>query len=340
MERFDIYYDRDDFMDKLLSIEEKTKWNHEIPVTDLTFHEEDQAESKLSVSFASGMTFRIRRCALPTVYDRCAISGESLRKMSGKDLAEILNKAARTRNRRYCMIIIVDEQISAILSEGNSEIEYSVLKASDVFSTVQSAIWDLTDEEERSFSGAWSYEGIHAVWDTNLQKEVGGENYSVSVRLSTSDIGRGAICLAAELRNPAHRIPLMDDLKVVHRNVSSINDVNEAVSMLEMTINESLAAIGMLSRIPVNNPVNTMKRLARKVKLPKADALRVISEYEAAQGNASATALDCYKTLSDVLVFYEAHQNNPVYVQTCASNILKLAGADWIKNDLPGTFCW
>lgn len=340
MEQVLYFRDRDSFMEHLLEVEEKTSWIHEVPVQDLTFHENVISPSRLSVSFRMGSDTAVRKCAMPSVYDRCGISGDSLRHMNGKVLAGVLNAAAKTREKKYCTISVVDGLVSAILSEGKSKIQYTVLKASDVFVTTQNCLWSLIDEEERAFYGAWSYEGIHAVWDTVLQKRLGGERYYVTVGLSTSDIGRGAISISALLKSKDQRIPLMDDLGVVHRNTCTINDVYESVYMLEHCINGALEGLGRLESVEVNNPVNTMKRLARKVKLPKADSLSVIADYEKENGNTVTTALECYKTLSKVLDVYEGHQKNPVYIQTCTSNILKTMGADWKKYDLPGVFGW
>ena len=328
-----------------------SEWEEGYPIRNLVFYapSNDEVVSPAlvdTVQCGTGLTvdvgmntYGIRKCALPSMFRRCGVSGDALNSVTKKELALILNTCGKTR-RGKTKISVVDGKVSAFLSDDGNGLNYSILPSADVFRLTEEKIAELLGEDSDEFFGVWSFEGIKCRWKLPIKKYLEGEEYKIQLTLSTSDVGTGAVEYSAALVGKGVTIPLVNPCKVSHRLASQEEDISEVLEMMDAMINDGLRNIDDLKKITITNPVNTLKRVMKTVKLPQAKSLEVIEEYEASYAGGGDNACNLYLSASKVVNLYARSQPNVLYQNVVRNNVLKLLGIDWKKYDLPGTFSW
>lgn len=283
--------------------------------------------------------YGVRECAMQSMFRRCGIAGEALNNVKKQDLAEILNTCAATRTGNT-MISVVNGKISAFLSDDGNKLNYSILPSAEVFRMTEERIAMMVGDDPDSFYGVWKYDGIHCRWKLPIKKDLDGQDYAVQLSLSTSDVGLSAITYSAALVGNGKTIPIVSPTAVQHRLASQADDVCQVLDMMEAMIDDSINNLTRMENIIVTNPVNTMRRVMKFVKLPKGLSTKVIASYEKTYSGGSDTAKNLYLKIADVVNVYARSQKNMRYQNVVRNNVLKVQGLDWSKFDLPGTFSW
>lgn len=343
---FNDSYEMEQYMSEISS-----DWVHGYPVETLEFSSPSNDSrmtqevqdtlvngTKLLVK-VNGNTYGVRECALPSMFRRCGIQGEALNNLTKQDLADILTRCARTRSGN-CKISVVNGKISAFLSDDGNKLNYSVLPSADVFRMTEERIAMMVGDDPDSFYGVWKFDGINCRWKLPIEKDLDGQDYQIQLSLSTSDVGTGAIEYTVALVGKGKTIPIVSPIKVHHRLASQADDVAQVLEMLEVMIDDSISRLEKMESINVTNPVNTMRRVMKFVKLPKALSHKIIASYEKSYLGGSDTAKNLYLSIADVVNVYAKEQGNMKYQNVVRNNVLKVQGIDWSKFDLPGTFSW
>lgn len=337
----------DDFQNRLNEVEEATEWKNvsinnldvcsvAIPVTEEEVDTTINGSGLFLNDFENGLRTGIRTCALRTLYTNLGLGGELMKKLDHDDMEEYVGfgiaKNRKHRPKLTFKVPVVEGKINAFLSSG-----YANLPAPIVFEEALKHFREKTMEDEFKFNGYWSYAQCAGEYFLPIKKEVAGEEYNVVLVVKTSDAGYSSINLSAYLTDEKGRkqLPIMSDISSIHKgNSATITRLEEMFDMADGAVDDGVKKINKLLHINITNPINTMKRVAKEVGLPKKDTLFVIEGFE---DTGVVTALDCYFALAQILedesATFSAKERNQ-------GNIYKLLGINWERFDLPGEFAW
>ena len=124
----------------------------------------------------------------------------------------------------------------------------------------------------------------------------------------------------------------MSDLSLIHKGIDE-EKLIKLIKMLDGAIDTGVKKLNRLLLVNIYNPKATMKRVAKKVNLPKKDTLQLIEEYEPTVVN---TAFDLYMQLSKLLNNTHGWSQK----EKLQGDLYKLLGIDWGSYDLAGDYPW
>lgn len=318
----------------LKNLNEKTSWERKNDINKLFFSSSDGTmfvETK-------GKSYELRDCAKESVFERLGMEGEVLNRLPKDVLAHFMSEVAKVRTG-YGQMVIVDGKVDAILSDNATGIDYASIPAFRVFEETQQWIWENT-EGICSFKGAWTHEYVYGKWYTNDELPSSSATFpkKLAITLSTSDIGKAAVCFSASLYVPKTRyeLPLCGEIKIDHRGETQMLAVFEALNMMLETITNG-EDIQKLEDILIDNPRNAYLRVCKKLRLPKKASYEVMKKSSKAIEDCR-TALDIYIYMGQIPDHYSGKgMNNEGRL---LSEIYKAIGVDWHEYDIPGDFSW
>ena len=362
-----------DMVSFLETTQENTEWR-EVPVENVSIEGIDSMDdldggisdadedtinngTKLFLN-VDGERFPIRACGISSIEDRAGVAGEFLKRLDPKELASvvtlgmskanILTRAATGKRSEDAKgkICLVNGKVSAFLSANGGNNEYAVQPSLDILRMAEEAVAKLSDPMD--FRGSFSYSEVYAKWlltktlDGVVPRDDTGLPYHVAITMATSDIGVGSVRLSASLirERSIQEIPLVGEEKIIHRNGITAGDVQEAVDKVSAGIEKNAKKLAALDGVLVENPVSTMKRVAKACKLPKKSVMEVINKYEAVNGNKPMSALECFTIISRCTEGYKLVQKNPAMQALLQRNLLKASAMNWHAYDIPGEFNW
>lgn len=305
-----------------------------------------------------GERLPVRACGLASITDRAGVAGEFLKRLNPKELAGVITLAMskanvltrassgkRSENAKG-KICMVNGKVSAFLSANGGNNEYAVQPSLEILGMAEEAIAKLSDPMD--FKGSFSYSEVYAKWlltktlDGVIPGDDTGLPYHVAITMATSDIGVGSVRISASLirEKSLYEFPLVGEEKIIHRNGINSKDIKEAVDKVSAGIEKNAEKLTALDSVLVENPVSTMKRIAKACKLPKKSVLEVISKHEAVNGNKPISALECYSVIARCTEGYKLVQKNPSMQALLQRNLLKACAMNWHAYDIPGEFNW
>lgn len=331
-EKETLFSSSNELQEHLLLINQKTRLFRDQDVNGLDFTaDEDKLLCKIP---GTGHFYPLRDCSKKSLFERLSISGESLSQIGKEELALILNICAASKEGKKAQICLVDDQIDAILSDNKTNNDYTSLPANELVFTVQEWLWT-NFGPEIEFKGSWTHSYIFAKWILEDTFTVLGDTYNLAITVSTSDIGQGSIIMKASLAKGEREMPICDDVVINHRTASKPSDITEGLNMLLNATKGMVETLGRLESIAISYPDTTLKRVAKKIGLPKG------TFYMSIKFPVTATnALECYLELTKLSEEYAHTQDSMKYQNTLNKNIWKAAGIDWAAYDLPGDFNW
>ncbi len=360
MGSYQFYGSEDEFTDVLAVREEHTERVPKVHISDFRFSDgmslnlgsmtSEQSECLFSgtglfmtFSSSTGREYAgipIRDAAFASLFDRIGITGTAIARMQSDRQAVVMDYAAECNSPgRFAQIIMVDGMVNAVLSDDNTHSDAVSFPLIEVFREYMRYIWsDISPGGISSFSGYHGYEGIDVRLLLPEERFMDGFRFRLETTLTASDIGQGAVAVGANLIGNGRCIPLMDPVRTEHRKTSDINRIFESYSMLSSAIAEGIQRTDHLKEIELRWPVDAMRRFSKKAHLPKGLVMKVTDAYEKTH-TGTATALDCYVTLSQVPVLYASADSSPAWERRIRSNLCKGIFADWQEYDMPG-FSW
>ena len=87
---------------------------------------------------------------------------------------------------------------------------------------------------------------------------------------------------------------------VEHRRQSTVPDFVDSLEMLFAQFGDSVAQLSKLLTIHLDNPVNAMTAVCKKLAMPKKAAMEAIAMFEAANGNMPASAHDVFMAMQEI----------------------------------------
>lgn len=327
-----VFTSSSEFQDFLFGVNQKTTLFRNQNVSELVFVNKDK-ELYCSIP-ESGAYYPLRDCAKSSLYERLSISGDSLNIIGLNDLTTILNICKRIKTDKQAQICLVDGAIDAILSDNATGNDFTSLPANELVYTVQEWIWTHFGSEV-DFNASWTHSYIYARWLLDYTKEIGGIDYNFALTVSTSDIGNGSIILRLTLINGSKEIPLCDNVVISHRTESKISDISEGLDMLLSMAKGDNEVFKQLKDTKIMYPDTTLKRIAKKAKLPKRTFYNAV-EFPVIASN----ALECYLILSSITEEYAKSQESFKYRDVLTQNVWKTARMNWSAYDMAGEFNW
>ena len=335
-----------DFEERLRETEAETNWidieinnldvsKQFIPVTEAEIDTNENGTKLFVQDYESQTRTPIRTCALRTLYSNLGLGGELMKKLDLDDMEEYvcfgISKNRKHRPKLTFKVPVVDGKVNAFLSEG-----YANLPAPIIFEEAHKHFEDKINSAEFKFNGYWSYYQCAGEYFLPIKKVVAGQEYSVVLVVKTSDAGYSSVNLSAYLSDGRNKqLPIMSDISTIHKgNAASVERLKEMFNMADGAVDDGVKKLNKLLHIIIENPKNTMKRVAKEVGLPKKDSLTIIDSFE---DEGFCTAFDCYVELSKIL---EDDTDTLSVRERNQGNLLKLLGITWERFDIPGEYAW
>ena len=271
-------------------------------------------------------TENARTCALRSLYERYGVNAPILEWIPASERATVLNYAAKYVGHKPMQCPVVYGKINAFLS--NTYTPFPAYKLFEKISAIESV------DAASGFQGYWNYEGCEAVYRLSTKKKLGDNEFPVSMRIRTSDIGESSVSFRGEIWNGRYSVPIMSDVFIVHKGSNVEASIDQMVESVDYIINNNLLKLARLMTIPVENPTACAKRAAKYAHLPKRMALEILQNWEPDVHTTSA--FDVYMTLSEVI---EKAPGEKEKIRS-GGDLAKLIGANWNDFDLPGEFAW
>lgn len=324
----------EDLIIYLKDLNERTSWKRKTDINKLIFSSNDG----LMFVETSGKLYELRDCAKESVFERLGMEGEVLNRLPKDVLAHFMSEAAKVRTG-YGQMAIVDGKVDAILSDNATGIDYTSIPAFRIFEETQQWIWENT-EGLYTFKGAWTHAYVYGKWYTNddLFSSSSSLPKKLAITLSTSDIGKAAVCFSASLYVPetGYELPLCGEIKIDHRGEAQMPAVFEALNMMQESITNG-EDIKKLEDIPIENPRNAYLRVCKKLRLPKKASYEAMKKSDKPIEECR-TALDIYAFMGQIPDHYSGKgMNNEGRL---LSEIYKAVGVEWQDYDIPGDFSW
>jgi hypothetical protein len=325
-----------DLEEELSALECATDW-HQCRTDALTFC--DTGDS-IAVTIPDGTVADLVKSenrALESLFERLQIEGVGLKRLPYAELSQILNTVVKYATQQT-NIAVRDGKVIVCLSKGETENDYVSLNTGEILDKTRMSLYSLCGDEEEEFVGRIE-DGkyVCANFLLPIKREVNGKMYKIEVQMSTSDFGHSGVHFLASLRKDGTDLPLFER-SVLHRNKNAMKDIDDTISMLEKSIDDGKVELELMQSIRINHPSNCMRRIGKKMKLPKKSFVPVIDKKERS-GDAPCTAFELYEMLCEGLKDYQS-KANAQYVRHYQSLIKSLIGINWENYDLPGSFSW
>lgn len=312
----------------------------------------DTAENLGLAIEVGGRYFPLRDTAYKSLLDRAKISGTALPKLSRVKLAEVLNSCLAL-HKDSALLLIRDEKVAAAHS-GDTR-DYSVLEIDQLLDGLQ------TKMDERfpgnSFEGGYSDHAItSASWVLPNQKEDLLSTYEKlleaegktamaaklmpGIRFSTSDTGVASAKVSALLMGLQYPIHIGGMVAIEHRRQSKVPDFVDSLDMLFAQFGDSVSRLSRLLTIHLENPVNAMTAICKKLSMPKKAALEAIAMFEAVNGERPASAHDVFMAMQEIpfnLKISGASESKLLTLQETMARALTLRWSDY---DLAKKVSW
>ena len=298
----------------------------------------------------------IRSCAIKTILDRAQINGSALRRVSKPVLARMLNDCMRV-GKGTALVKYLDDKVSAV--HGGDKSDYAILNLSDLFR--------MTSEYLRNHYSKVQYKGgtfdhslVSAIWElsgedamietykASLKKHgVEVKKLTPSVQLASSDIGISGANLYPQLITESGRnIPLGHPLKLEHKNGATLKDFEQQLAFLYSHYQNTIQKLAALLDVHIQNPVNTMMGVMKKIGIPKKLAFEAIDLFRHQCGTDPCSAHDLYYGIAEVIFMVQVNAESDrkgtpgMKVLKMEETVMRALNIRWQEYDIPGDIIW
>ncbi len=311
----------------------------------------DTMENTRLLLKAKDKCYPVRSCAVKTILERARISGHALNKVEKPVLARILNHCIRVATGD-ALLKVSEGKLSAV--HGGDRIDYAVLEIPELFEkTVEYLTANFPGAE--FVGGFYDHSMVTALWAFPKQDElldtykqalddrgVAHDELQASLRLSTSDVGISGANLYPMLFSGVNRknITLGSPLKLEHKNGADIAKFEKNLSMIYSQYGDALKRLTALLDVEIQNPLNTMAGVMKRIGVPKKLAFEAIELYEAQHGIGYCTAHDLYLGISEVIFNMQCDGADGSKIASMEENIARALKIRWSDYDIGGELKW
>ncbi len=293
--------------------------------------------------------YPVRGCAIKSILDRAGIQGNGLKRVEKNVYARILNDLLKVANGE-ALIRFSEGKVSAVLSGDCND--YSVLDVEEIFlhsvdylnsnfkgcqylggfyeHNMVSALWELAGEDE-----------LLAAYKEELRlhgKNI--EEMKPMVRITTSDTGAGGANIFPMLVSGKENttINLGEPLRLEHRYGNDITEFDQQLKQLYSKYQLATGNLIKLLNIDIMNPVNCMRGVMDKLKIPKKYQAEAVELFKAQQGENPCTAHDIYYGISEILYMLTCEGEEGSRITRMEEIIARSLSMNWEEYDIPGTY--
>ncbi|RKI64590.1 hypothetical protein D7V91_15905 [bacterium 1xD42-67] len=299
-----------------------------------------------------GRYFPLRDTAYKSLLDRAKINGTALPKLARAKLAEVLNSCLEL-HKDSALLLIRDEKVSAAHS-GDSR-DYSVLEIDQLLDGLQKKMNERFpgNEFESGYSdhaitsASWKLPGQKADLLSTYEKLLTAEGKAAiaaklmpGIRFSTSDTGVASAKVSALLMGLQYPIHIGGIVAVEHRRQTTVLDFVDSLEMLFAQFGDSVARLSNLLTIHLDNPVNAMTAICKKLAMPKKAAIEAIAMFEAVNGNMPASAHDVFMAMQEIPFNLKISGASESKLLSLQENMARALTLRWSDYDLAKQVSW
>lgn len=293
--------------------------------------------------------YPVRGCAIKSILDRAGIQGNGLKRVEKNVYARILNDLLKVANGE-ALIRFSEGKVSAVLSGDCND--YSVLDVEEIF-------LHSVDYLNGNFKGCqylggfYEHNMVSALWELSGEDELleaykeelrlHGKNIDEMkpmVRITTSDTGAGGANIFPMLVSGKENttINLGEPLRLEHRYGNDITEFDQQLKQLYSKYQLATGKLIKLLKIDIMNPVNCMRGVMDKLKIPKKYQAEAVELFKAQQGEDPCTAHDIYYGISEILYMLTCEGEEGSRITRMEEVIARALSMNWEEFDIPGTY--
>lgn len=157
------------------------------------------------------------------------------------------------------------------------------------------------------------------------------------IRITTSDTGAGAANIYPMLVCGADNmtINIGVPLRLEHRNGNNINDFDNQLKQIYAKYERATVNLINLLGITILNPVNCMKGVMEKLKIPKRYQAEAIDLFKAQYGEDICSAHDIYFGISEILYMMTCEGEHGSKIIRMEETVARALALDWREFDIP-----
>ncbi len=293
--------------------------------------------------------YPVRGCAIKTILDRAGIQGNGLRRVEKNVYARILNDCLKVANGE-ALIRFSAGKVSAVLSGDCND--YSILDMEEIF---LHSVEYLTDNFKgcNYLGGFYEHDMVSALWELSgedklldaYRKELdlhgkNAINMKPVVRITTSDTGMGGANIFPMLVSGSENtvINLGSPIRLEHRYGHDIAEFDQQLRQLYAKYQLATGKLIRLLKIDIYNPVNCMKGVMDKLKIPKKYQAEAVELFVAQYGEDPCTAHDIYYGISEILYMLTCEGEEGSRITKMEEIIARALSLDWQEFDVPGNY--
>ena len=293
--------------------------------------------------------YPVRGCAIKSILDRAGIAGNGLRRVENSVYARILNDLLKVANGE-ALIRFSEGKVSAVLSGDCND--YSILDVEEIY---MHAVDYLSSNFKgcNYLGGFYEHNMVSALWELSgedelleaYQEELKLHGKTVDemkpmVRITTSDTGNGGANIYPMLVSGAENttINLGNPLRLEHRYGNDITEFDQQLKQLYAKYQLATGNLIKLLKIDIMHPVNCMRGVMDKLKIPKRYQAEAVELFKAQQGEDPCTAHDIYYGISEILYMLACDGEEGSRITRMEETIARALSMNWEEYDIPGTY--
>ena len=358
MENFKNYFD---FAAHLQEVKENSRW-HCLSSDNVVFEGWDLDKPIILKDYGKPLYLPIREeTALPSIFQRCQVFGESLRRLLDTNklfLSEILTKCLQTRPTILLKMLEQYGEVSALHSS-----DYAPMDMVRIFEMAHNHFEDMNEAE--AFEHAkWDFGFCTAEFKINnseisdTYKDALERNQiiskgtpvevSMNVRLTTSDVATSGVNLTYKLLVKYGQYSVCIPLTTSSSNnsIKHIGNEEERFQKFEKVLSDTLSLyknnntlLKMMNQT-IYNPINCLMLCLKSLKVPIKYSKEIVDHFEMVNGNESCSAYEVYSGACYLLELIS--ENSKVGIDTLRTEetLCKLAKKNFSDFDVAGNVSW
>lgn len=293
--------------------------------------------------------YPVRGCAIKSILDRAGIAGNGLRRVEKSVYARILNDLLKVANGE-ALIRFSEGKVSAVLSGDCND--YSILDVEEIY-------MHAVDYLGSNFKGCnylggfYEHNMVSALWELSGEDELleaykeelklhgkTVDEMKPMVRITTSDTGNGGANIYPMLVSGTENttINLGNPLRLEHRYGNDITEFDQQLKQLYAKYQLATGNLIKLLKIDIMHPVNCMRGVMDKLKIPKRYQAEAVELFKAQQGEDPCTAHDIYYGISEILYMLTCDGEEGSRITRMEEIIARALSLNWTEFDIPGTY--
>jgi len=310
----------------------------------------DTMEATELVLEVGGKGELVRDTAVRGILSRARIYGSALNKLEKRDFCQVVNTCFNVWNDK-ALVLIRHGKVTAL--HAGDEADYSPLPVPELLKALMSHM----DERFPGYvfkGGAENHEMTIARFEMPNQKKdllaeyekaivahggVRALNLIPGLVFATSDTGNSGAnvyALFCDRRYPDKNIRIGTALKLEHRSGANIEMFQDNLKLMFSKFLDQTRKLTEMLDIRIDNPIQCLKRISKKLALPAKQAAEAIQQYADTADLNEANAHELYMALYETAFNCKIEGNMSEFkLQEIEESLARALVLDWAKFDYP-----